>query len=162
MGGAIGETRKQLKAQRQQAVLLYDGLCCLCNRTVHFLLRIDHRSVLHFATLQSTSAKSLLEQVDHSRPLPDGVVLIHNGKIYTESDAALKSLQLIGGIWKLLETAVRGWTVQRNQSYTIYVGGVYNAQDKKIGNGVVVPHGYYKIVINNPYTKNKCTSSGEV
>ena len=53
------------------------------------------------------------------------------------------------GIWKLLETSVRGWAVQRNQSYTIYVGGVYNAQDKKIGNGVVVPHAFYKIVINN-------------
>jgi len=53
------------------------------------------------------------------------------------------------GIWKLLETSVRGWAVQHNQSYTVYVGGVYNAQDKKIGNGVVVPHGFYKIVINN-------------
>jgi endonuclease G len=53
------------------------------------------------------------------------------------------------GIWKLLETAVRGWTVQLNQPFTIYVGGVYNAQDKKIGQGVVVPHGFYKIVINN-------------
>jgi endonuclease G len=54
------------------------------------------------------------------------------------------------GIWKLLETSVRGWAVQRNQSYTIYVGGLYyTATDKKIGNGVVVPHGYYKIVINN-------------
>ena len=53
------------------------------------------------------------------------------------------------GIWKLLETSVHGWVVQRNQSYTIYVGGVYNAQDKKIGNGVVVPHAFYKIVINN-------------
>ena len=53
------------------------------------------------------------------------------------------------GIWKLLETSVRGWAVQRNQSYTIYVGGLYNASDKKIGNGVVVPHAFYKIVINN-------------
>jgi endonuclease G len=53
------------------------------------------------------------------------------------------------GIWKLLETSVRGWTVQRNEDYTIYVGAIYNAQDKKIGNGVVVPHGLYKIVINN-------------
>jgi endonuclease G len=53
------------------------------------------------------------------------------------------------GIWKLLETSVRGWAVQLNQPYTIYVGGDYNAQDKKIGNGVVVPHGFYKIVINN-------------
>jgi endonuclease G len=53
------------------------------------------------------------------------------------------------GVWKLLETSIRGWAVQRNQSYTIYVGGVYNAQDPRIGNGVVVPHGFYKIVINN-------------
>jgi endonuclease G len=53
------------------------------------------------------------------------------------------------GIWKLLETSVRGWAVQHNQSYIVYVGGVYNAQDKKIGNGIVVPHGFYKIVINN-------------
>jgi endonuclease G len=53
------------------------------------------------------------------------------------------------GIWKLLETSVRGWVVQRNQSYTIYVGGVYDANDPKIGQGVVVPHGFYKIVVNN-------------
>jgi endonuclease G len=53
------------------------------------------------------------------------------------------------GIWKLLETSVRGWTVQLNQSFTIYVGGVYDNTDKTIGNGVVVPHGFYKIVINN-------------
>ena len=52
------------------------------------------------------------------------------------------------GIWKLLETSVRGWAVQLNQSYTIVSGGVYDATDKKIGRGVVVPHGFYKIVIN--------------
>ena len=52
------------------------------------------------------------------------------------------------GIWKLLETSVRGWTVQRNQAYTIYVGAMYGAGDKTIGKGVIVPHAYYKIVIN--------------
>jgi endonuclease G len=52
------------------------------------------------------------------------------------------------GIWKLLETAVRGWTVQLNQPFTIYVGALYGAGDPTIGNGVIVPHGYYKIVIN--------------
>ena len=52
------------------------------------------------------------------------------------------------GIWKLLETAVRGWTVQLNQPFTIYVGALYGAGDGTIGNGVIVPHGYYKIVIN--------------
>ena len=53
------------------------------------------------------------------------------------------------GIWKLLETSVRGWAVQTNQSYTIFVGALYGAGDETIGAGVIVPHGYYKIVINN-------------
>jgi len=53
------------------------------------------------------------------------------------------------GIWKLLETSVRGWVIQHNQSYTIISGGLYNQSDKTIGKGVVVPHGFYKIVINN-------------
>ena len=53
------------------------------------------------------------------------------------------------GIWKLLETSVRGWAVQQNSAFTIYVGAFYGAGNETIGNGVVVPHGYYKIVINN-------------
>ena len=53
------------------------------------------------------------------------------------------------GIWKLLETAVRGWAVQLNQPFTIFVGAVYDGTDPTIGKGVIVPHGYYKIVINN-------------
>ena len=53
------------------------------------------------------------------------------------------------GIWKLLETSIRGWAVQRNQALTIYVGAVYGKDDPFIGNGVIVPHAYYKIIINN-------------
>jgi endonuclease G, mitochondrial len=57
------------------------------------------------------------------------------------------------GIWKLLETSVRGWAVQTNQSYTIFVGAMYGAGDEYIGKGVIVPHAYYKIVINNNTNK---------
>lgn len=52
------------------------------------------------------------------------------------------------GIWKLLETSVRGWAVQQNRPFTIYVGAVYGVGDEFIGNGVIVPHAYYKIVID--------------
>lgn len=52
------------------------------------------------------------------------------------------------GIWKLLETSVRGWAVQQNRAFTIYVGAFYGAGDPFIGNGVIVPHGFYKIVID--------------
>lgn len=50
--------------------------------------------------------------------------------------------------WKLLETSVRGWTYQLNQPFVIYAGPIYSASDRTIGHGVVVPHGFYKIVIN--------------
>ena len=52
------------------------------------------------------------------------------------------------GIWKLLETSVRGWAVQQNRPFTVYVGALYGAGDLTIGNGVIVPHAYYKIVID--------------
>jgi endonuclease G len=53
------------------------------------------------------------------------------------------------GIWKLLETSVRGWAVQRNQPFTIFVGAMYGSGNEYIGNGrVIVPHGYYKVVVN--------------
>ena len=41
------------------------------------------------------------------------------------------------GIWKLLETSVRGWAVQRNQPYTIFVGAFYGQGDEFIANGAV-------------------------
>lgn len=53
------------------------------------------------------------------------------------------------GIWKLLETTIRGWVVQQNSTYTIYVGAIYNDSDRRIGRGVAVPHAFYKIVVNH-------------
>jgi len=52
------------------------------------------------------------------------------------------------GIWKLLETSVRGWAVQQNRPFTIYIGAIYGAGDGFIGNGVIVPRAFYKIVID--------------
>jgi endonuclease G len=54
------------------------------------------------------------------------------------------------GIWKLLETYTRGYVVQRNTNVTIYAGPIYSAADPTIGkNKVVVPHAFYKILIDN-------------
>jgi endonuclease G len=53
------------------------------------------------------------------------------------------------GAWKLLETSVRGWAVQQNRSFTVMAGNIYGPGNKTIGNGVVVPHALYKIVIDN-------------
>lgn len=55
------------------------------------------------------------------------------------------------GIWRQLETAVRTWTFNSGGTVTIYAGSIYNVNaDQRIGaNRVIVPHAFYKIVINN-------------
>ena len=53
------------------------------------------------------------------------------------------------GIWKLLETSFRGWTVQYNRPFTAIAGTVYSPENKTIGNGVVVPHAFFKVVIDD-------------
>ena len=53
------------------------------------------------------------------------------------------------GIWKLLETSVRGWATQLGHPLVVYAGPLYGPGDKQIGaNRVVVPHAFYKIVID--------------
>lgn len=55
------------------------------------------------------------------------------------------------GIWKLLETSVRGWTLQRGHAMIIHAGPIFDERnDKRIGpNGVIVPNAFYKIVIDS-------------
>ena len=53
------------------------------------------------------------------------------------------------GSFKHLESSVRGWTFQRKHPFLVYVGSIYDITDKTIGpNKVVVPHGFFKIVID--------------
>lgn len=57
---------------------------------------------------------------------------------------------LNAGVWKTLETSIRAWAVQLNHDFTIYAGPIYDKNDKTIGpDKVVVPHGFYKIVIDD-------------
>ena len=60
------------------------------------------------------------------------------------------------GIWKLLETGVRVWAWQTGHAFTVYAGGVYDSStDQSIGpNRVVVPHAFYKIVIDDTTKKS--------
>jgi len=53
------------------------------------------------------------------------------------------------GIWKLLETSVRGWAAQTGHTFIVYIGDIYGPGDKTIGKGVVVPHAMFKIVIDD-------------
>jgi endonuclease G len=109
-----------------------------------------------FAADQSIPKGSRAELSDYAKSGYDIGHVAPNGDMSFNDRAEKESFlltnmypQLPGlnrGIWKLLETATRGWAVQRGHTLVVYVGAIYGVGDKTIGNGVVVPRMFYKIV----------------
>jgi predicted DCC family thiol-disulfide oxidoreductase YuxK len=70
-------------------VVLYDGLCGLCNATVRWTIRLDGRRVFRFAALQSDAGAALLARHELNPRQRETVVVIADGRAFTRSDAAL-------------------------------------------------------------------------
>ena len=81
-------------------VVFFDGECGLCNRSVRWLLNRDQGRVLGFAPLQGEVASRMLEALP-SDPHDWSIVLWHEDGIYHESDAALRAVAAVGGVWRL-------------------------------------------------------------
>jgi len=89
-----------------RTLVLYDGVCGLCNRLVSFLLRHDGRDEFRFAPLQSDIAQTILRRYDlNPNDLNTVVVLADYGqpaeRALTRSQAALWAIRRVGGIWRL-------------------------------------------------------------
>lgn len=84
-----------------QPLILFDGVCALCCSWVHFLIRKDKKELLVFATLQSVSAKKVLESFGLSAVDVETVVYIKNNKYFLKSAAVFEILTDLGGCWKL-------------------------------------------------------------
>jgi predicted DCC family thiol-disulfide oxidoreductase YuxK len=83
-------------------VVLFDGVCNLCNSTVHFIIARDPASYFRFAPLQSPSAAALMGDNAPVQTAPDSVVLVEDGKTYQASTAALRIARKLPWPWKLL------------------------------------------------------------
>lgn len=86
----------------KQAIILFDGVCNLCNSSVQFVIRNDKKKLFQFASLQSNSGKALLEKYGLNSNDLNTFVLIHNDKAYTQSTAALNVAGQLSGAVKLL------------------------------------------------------------
>lgn len=86
-----------------RSIILFDGVCNLCNSSVNFVLDRDKEKKFMFAALQSDIGKKLL--LSHDINLPgnyDSVILIKDSKVYKKSAAALEIAKDLGGVWQLL------------------------------------------------------------
>jgi len=104
-------THTEQTAIQGRALLLYDGVCALCNGVVKFLLKHDRLDRFRYAPLQSSLGREVLARFDiHS--FPDGVMLLTGAltpaeHLYRRSDAVAAALQLLRPPWRWMGKALR-------------------------------------------------------
>lgn len=82
-------------------VLLFDGVCNLCNCIVQFVIKRDPEGKFKFASLQSESGQTLLKKMGLPTDDFDSFVFINGNKYFLKSSAGLHVLKELGGVWKL-------------------------------------------------------------
>jgi predicted DCC family thiol-disulfide oxidoreductase YuxK len=83
------------------SVILFDGVCNLCNGFVQFVIARDPQARFQFAALQSSAAERLLGPRDTHGDWPDSMVLVTEGRVFTRSAAALRILRGLRVPWPL-------------------------------------------------------------
>jgi len=83
-------------------ILLFDGVCNLCNGFVKGVIMRDTQAVIRYASLQSEVGQQLLDTVGLSEFSMDTVILIEGEKVFTKSDVSLRIFQHLGGAWSYL------------------------------------------------------------
>jgi predicted DCC family thiol-disulfide oxidoreductase YuxK len=113
-------TEAERSAIEGRALLLYDGVCALCNGWVKFLMKRDRSDEFRYVPLQSGLGREVLARFG-IQGFPDGVVLVVNTltakeRLYQRSDAVAASLRLLDGFWRglgrtlgLIPRSLRDW-----------------------------------------------------
>ncbi|MBH0169087.1 thiol-disulfide oxidoreductase DCC family protein [Fictibacillus sp. 18YEL24] len=84
-----------MKHDLTTAVLLFDGVCNLCNGSVQFILKHEKSEKLKFSAIQSVAGQKLLSQYSIDPEQTNSVILISDEVVYTESDAVAKVAEFL-------------------------------------------------------------------
>lgn len=84
-----------------KSLVLFDGVCHLCQGSVRFIIQRDRNKHFQFLPLQSAKAREFWQQPHTSGEVVDSVVLIEDGRVYTRSTAALRIARRLQGLWPL-------------------------------------------------------------
>lgn len=97
---------KSNHTELHKSVILFDGVCNLCNNSVNFVIDRDKSGQFKFSALQSPEALPYITQANRSpediQDLLQSILLIEGDRIYDKSTAALKIARKLDGLWPLL------------------------------------------------------------
>jgi len=100
-------------------IVLYDGVCSLCNKTVQFIISCDSKSKFKFASLQSESGQLLLAQIGSPNDNFDSIIYICDTRFFIKSTAVMRILRELDGGWHLLSFFIIIPRVFRDMVYDI-------------------------------------------
>ncbi len=83
-------------------LILFDGVCNLCNASVQFVIRHDSAAKFRFAAIQSEIGREIFQRHGLDPANLQTFVFITDGRIFLRSDAAIEVVARFGGAWKLL------------------------------------------------------------
>ena len=86
-----------------EGIILFDGVCNLCNSFVQKVIAADQNNYFKFASLQSEAGQQLLADKPEYKDLKT-IIYLEEGQLYTRSTAALKISKHLSGAWPLLQT----------------------------------------------------------
>jgi predicted DCC family thiol-disulfide oxidoreductase YuxK len=82
-----------------EKIILFDGVCNLCNSTVQFIIKRDKKKQFKFASLQGDFGRQVLKENKLDRDSFRSFLLLDDGHIYTRSQAALRVTRYLSGSW---------------------------------------------------------------
>lgn len=100
---------------KHKKLILFDGVCNLCNNSVQYVIKRDHKNIYLFAPLQSKVGQQIIEQFQIDTVKTDSILLYTNGKLYSKSTAALKVAATLGfstnilSIFIVIPAFIRNW-----------------------------------------------------
>ena len=80
-------------------IIIYDGICALCSRSVRFVVAHDHEKYFKFMTLQSPAAQEFIISHDLKG---NSIVVVDNGNVFEQSDAILEICKHLKGVVKYM------------------------------------------------------------
>lgn len=91
-----------MNSDLKHKVILFDGVCNLCNSSINLIIKNDKKDVFRFASLQSDFGQNLLSKYYLDSNIIDSIVLIDKNHCYTKSSAALRISKNMSGAYPLL------------------------------------------------------------
>ena len=89
---------------KNKKVILFDGICNLCNDAVIKVLQKDQQNIFVFAAIQSRVGQEIIRYLKIDITKIDSIILYKPGlAYYIKSEAALKIMSEFDGFWKLMQ-----------------------------------------------------------